>query len=417
MAESVGDGYDESVRDGDGRARRRCGRPGTYDRDVTNTEPRTGGAPQATGRPGLLIGRPFGVPVYVSPSWFFVAIVITITFGQTIPRDVAVPPVSYLVAFVYAVLLYASVFVHELSHALTARAFGMPVRAVTIHLLGGDTAIERESPTPGREFLIAFAGPVVNLVLAGLGLALHAALSLGPVGDLLLQALTFANLAVGLFNLLPGTPLDGGRLVRSIIWKITGHPRTGTVVVGWTGRVIALLLLVAGTIIASRYPGGSGSWLIMIIWVAMISSFLWIGAGATLRDVRIRDRIPLMHARRLARPATLVTAATPLSEAIRRAQEAQAGALVVVDHDGNPTGLVSERAVLATPEQRRPWINVGDLSRGLSPELTLPADLSGEDLFVAVRHAPASEYLLVEPDGRVYGVLAAADVNRAFAGV
>ena len=392
-------------------------RPATYDQDVTNTEPQTDRASQATGRPGILIGRPFGIPVYVSPSWFVVALVITITFGQTIPRDVAVAPASYVIAFVYAVLLYASVFVHELSHALTARAFKMPVRAVTIHILGGDTAIERESPTPGREFLIAFAGPVVNLVLAGLGLILRNVVSLGPVGNLLLDALTFANLAVGLFNLLPGTPLDGGRLVRSVIWKITGRPRTGTLVVGWLGRGIAVLLLAGGTVVASRYPGGTGSWLIMIVWVAMISSFLWVGAGATLRDVRIRDRIPLMHARRLARPATLVTAGTPLSEAIRQANEARAGALVVVDYDGNPTGLVSERAVMATPEQRRPWINVGDLSRGLSEELTLPADLSGEDLFVAVRRAPATEYLLVEPDGSVYGVLAADDVNRAFAGI
>jgi Zn-dependent protease len=373
--------------------------------------------------PGLLVGRPFGIPVYVSPSWFVVAIVITFWFGGQIPGHIAVPPVSYLVAFVYAVLLYGSVFVHELSHALVARSFKLPVRSVTLHVLGGETAIERESPTPGREFLIAFAGPFVNLVLAGLGLLAGVLVPLPPVGDLLLQALTFANLAVGLFNLLPGTPLDGGRLVRALIWKATGRPRTGTVVVAWFGRAVAVLLLLAGafTAVYSSPRGQSGGigadgWL-MVLWAALISSFMWVGATQTLRDVRIRDRIPLLQARRLARPATLVTANVPLAEAVRRANEAGSGALVIVDYEGCPTGLVSERAVLATPHNRRPWVEVGELSRGLDGGLTLSADLAGEELVTAVRQTPASEYLLVEPTGQVYGVLAADDVNRAFTGI
>ncbi|MCW2938264.1 MAG: peptidase [Actinomycetia bacterium] len=384
---------------------------GTYDQDVTDDE-------DTEQRRGFLMGRPFGIPVYVSPSWFVVAILITFAFGHSIPKDVAVAPVSYLVAFVYAVLLYASVFVHELSHAVTARLFKMPVRAVTLHILGGDTAIERESPTPGREFLIAFAGPAVNLLLAGAGLLVHLALALPPVGDLLLEGLTVANLIVGMFNLLPGTPLDGGVLLRAVIWKITGRRRTGTVVAAWIGRGVAILVLVAGALLAGYRTGtvDTSGW-ITVLWAAMISSFMWVGATQTLRDLRVRDRIPLLQARRLARPATLVTAGTPLSEAVRQANENSAGALVIVDYDGKPTGLVSEQAVLATPEQRRPWIDVGDVSRGLRPDLMLPADLTGEDLIIAVRKAPATEYLLVEPDGQVYGVLAVADLNRAFAGI
>jgi len=368
-------------------------------------------------RAGLLIGSPFGIPLYVSPSWFVVALIITVMFGGSIPKDVAVAPMSYAVAFLFAVLLYVSVIVHELSHALTARMFGMPVRAININILGGDTQLDQESPTPGREFLIAFAGPLVNIVLAGLGLALHVLVPLSPVARMLVEALTFSNMAVGVFNLLPGTPLDGGRLLRAVIWKVTGEQRTGTLVVAWIGRAVAVLVLAAGTLAAGRYDGGTGGWLVLVLWAAMIAGFMWLGATQTLRDLKVRDRIPLLQARRLARPATLVTAATPLAEAIRQANEAGAGALVVVDYDGRPTGLVSEHAVLATPQQRRPWIEVGDLARGLEPDLTLAADLSGEDLFVAVRRAPASEYLLIEPDGHVYGVLAADDVNRAFAGI
>nr|WP_194736950.1 site-2 protease family protein [Actinomadura sp. RB99] len=364
------------------------------------------------------MGRPFGVPVYVSPSWFLVALLVTVMFeGQV--NGVIDRPLSYLVAFAYAVLLYGSVFVHELSHAVTARVLGLPVRSVTLHILGGETSIEREAATPGREFLIAFAGPLVNLVLAGLGLLAHAVLPLPDVALLLIDALTFANLLVGVFNLLPGLPLDGGRLVRAAVWKATGHSRSGAIVAGWIGRAVAVACLIAGAYLATyRTDGGTGGigWL-ALLWSALVASFIWVGATQAIRAERFRDRVPLLSARRLARRATLVTADTPLAEAIRRAHADQAGALVIADHDGNPQALVSEKAVTATPEHRRPWITVGELSRGLEPDLALPADLAGEDLITALRRNPASEYLLTEPDGRVYGVLAVTDVDRAFAGV
>nr|WP_185033980.1 site-2 protease family protein [Actinomadura coerulea] len=363
------------------------------------------------------MGRLFGVPVYVSPSWFLVAVLVTVMFEGQVDGVVS-RPLSYLVAFTYAVLLYGSVFVHELSHAVTARAFGLPVRSVTLHILGGETSIEREAPTPGREFLIAFAGPLVNLVLAGLGLLVHAVVPMPDVALLLLEALTFANLLVGLFNLLPGLPLDGGRLVRAVVWKVTGRSRSGGVFAGWVGRGVAIACLVTGAYLAtySTGEGGGIGWL-ALLWSALVASFIWVGATQSIRAERVRDRIPQLSARRLARRATLVTADVPLAEAVRRAREDHAGAIVIADHDGRPLGLVSEKAVTATPEHRRPWVSAGDLSRGIDDGLKLAADLSGEELVEALRRAPASEYLLVEPDGGVYGVLAVADVDRAFAGI
>ncbi|GAA4226950.1 hypothetical protein GCM10022254_13390 [Actinomadura meridiana] len=371
-------------------------------------------------RPGILMGRLLGVPVYVSPSWFLVAVLVTFMFeGQV--HDVVERPASYLVAFLYAVLLYGSVLVHEVSHAVTARVFGLPVKSVTLHVLGGETSIEREAPTPGREFLIAFAGPLVNLVLAGLGLLAHILLPLPDVAVLLVDALTFANLLVGVFNLLPGLPLDGGRLVRAAVWKITGRSRSGAIIAGWVGRGVAIATLVAGAFLAT-YGTGDGDdqntgigWL-ALLWSALIASFIWVGATHAIRAEHVRERIPLLSARRLARRATLVTADVPLAEAIRRAHDDHAGAIVIADHDGKPLGLVNEKAVTATPEHRRPWVSAGDLSRGIDDGLTLPVDISGEDLMEALRRAPAPEYLLIEPDGRVYGVLATTDIDRAFTG-
>jgi Zn-dependent protease/CBS domain-containing protein len=377
-----------------------------------------GGARPAL-RPGLLMGRPFGIPVYVSPTWFLVAVVITLMFeGPASTRFDR--PFSYLVAFTYAVLLYASVLVHELSHSVVARMFGLPVRAITLHILGGVSEIEREPRTPGREFVIAFAGPALSAVLAGAGYLAYVFLPLSPVAELLVEALTFANLVVAIFNLLPGLPLDGGRMIRAAVWKVTGRTRTGTFVAGWVGRAVAIGVLIMGALAATyRSPDDSstnaGGWL-SIIWAALVASFIWMGASAAIRTERLRDRIPMLQARRLARRATQVTAGLPLAEAIRRANEEGAGAIVIVDHDGRPTGLVNEQAVLATPEGRRPWVEVGALSRSIEPELALSADLSGEELIIAMRQAPASEYLLVEPTGQVYGVLSVTDVDRAFAG-
>jgi len=143
---------------------------------------------------------------------------------------------------------------------------------------------------------------------------------------------------------------------------------------------------------------------------------MWMSASQALRSALIRQRLPALQARALARRAIPIPATLPLSEAIRRADLAQARALVVVDHEAKPIAIVNEGAVIATPEQRRPWIDAGSLARTLDPDMILSADLSGMELVEAVRRAPASEYLLVEPSGQVYGVLATVDLDHAFAG-
>ena len=140
-------------------------------------------------------------------------------------------------------------------------------------------------------------------------------------------------------------------------------------------------------------------------------------SSQSIKATRVRERLPSVSARRLARKAIPIPADLPLSEAVRRAEEAGARALVVVDPENAPIAIVSESAVIATPPERRPWIESGTLARRLDPSLVLPADLSGMTLIDAVRKVPATEYLVVEPTGQVYGVLAATDLDGAFAGV
>jgi CBS domain-containing protein len=225
----------------------------------------------------------------------------------------------------------------------------------------------------------------------------------------------WANLVVGIFNLLPGLPLDGGRMLRAVIWKLTGRQSTSTIAAAWAGRVIAVSLFVVPFAVgAVNRTGGD---LVSVLWLAVIAAFMWTGAGQAIKATRFRERLPALQARRLARKAVSVAADTPLAEAIRRADENQARAVVIVDHDDKPIAIVNETAVMATPPQRRPWLEARAVARTLEPSLVLPADLSGMALLDAIRRAPATEYLLVEPSGQVYGVLAARDVDHAFAGV
>ncbi|MCT9935040.1 site-2 protease family protein [Planotetraspora sp. A-T 1434] len=368
------------------------------------------------GSPGLRVGRPFGIPVYVSPTWLIVAAFITISFQKVFAGRLPgySEAATYAVALAFAVLLYLSVLLHELAHCVVAKHYGLPVRRITLYLLGGVSEIEREPETAGREFNVAFAGPLVSLGLAGIGYLVSRYLpSEGIVAVLVLQ-LWSSNLIVGIFNLLPGLPLDGGRMLRAGVWKITRDSTTGTVAAAWVGRGVAVAVVVI-PLMLNLMAGQDPSW--DTLWLVVLASFIWMGASQSLRVARVRARLPQLRARLLARRALPVTAEVPLSEALRRANDAGAGAMVVVDHDGRPVGIVNEAAINATPEQRRPWVNVGSLARTLEPSLVLGADLEGESLLDAMRGTPSGEYLLVERGGEIYGVLATADVNRMFSGV
>jgi Zn-dependent protease len=364
--------------------------------------------------PGIVIARFFGIPVYISPYWFVIAGVFILIYANELAATLH-GATRFIVAAAFVILLYVSVLIHELSHCVVARGYGLPVRRILLYPLGGFSEIEREAETPGREFGVAAAGPALSLVLAAAGYGLMRVVPPGTIAGTLVSQLRWANLVVGIFNLLPGLPLDGGRMLRAVIWKLTGRPATSTIAAAWAGRVIAVALF-SIPFVTGRV-NGSGGGLVTVVWLAVIAAFMWTGAGQAIKATRLRERIPALQARRLARKAISVAATTPLAEALRRAEENQARAVVVVDHEDKPIAIVNETAVMATPPQRRPWIEAGSLARTLEPDLVLSADLSGLALLDAIRRAPATEYLLVEPSGQVYGVLATRDVDHAFAGV
>jgi Zn-dependent protease/CBS domain-containing protein len=363
------------------------------------------------GQHGIIVARPFGIPVYVSPYWFIIAGVFIVIYANDLSATLS-GSMRYVVAAAFVILLYVSVLVHELSHSVVARGFGLPVRRILLYPLGGVSEIEREAPTPGREFAVAGAGPALSLVLGAVGWGLAQLVPYGVTGALIRQ-LMVANIIVGVFNLLPGLPLDGGRMLRAVIWKITKKPTTATIAAAWVGRALAIALLAI-----PFFSGGlAGGDIVSTVWVVVIAGFMWMGASQSIKATRFRERLPALQARRLARKAISVPASTPLAEAIRQADEAGARAIVVVDHDGTPIAIVNEAAVTATPPQRRPWVDTGSMARTIDPSLVLSADLQGMALLDALRRAPASEYLLADSTGQVVGVLAARDLDQVFAGV
>jgi len=362
--------------------------------------------------PGTLrLATVSGIDITIRHSWFLIVGLIAVLTGSRLREiEPELGNASYLVGVALAVMLYVSVLLHEVSHAVAARAFQMPVTSINLHFLGGATEMEGEATTPWREFVIAVVGPLTSLVLGAI-----AYLAIDSSGDGPLRytvvALAWANLVVGVLNLVPGLPLDGGRVLQAAVWAATHRRGLGVTVAAWGGRVAAVLAVFYPMILLlfGRQPQ-----IIDYLMAFTIGGFLWAGATQALVLAEVRTKVPGLRARSLARPAIGVPADLPLSEAIRRAQEANAGSLLIVSSLGQPEGIVNEAAVASTPTDRRPWMPTGDLARRLESGLMISADLTGDDLLRAMQTTPASEYVLVEPSGSVYGVLVTKDVDSAF---
>jgi len=363
--------------------------------------------------PGTIrIGSLAGIDVLVTSSWFLIAALISFAIAPRIEQvEPGLGALKYVAGLVFAIVLYLSVLMHEASHAIMAQRFGFNVNSITLHFLGGMTEIDGAARRPRQEFWIAVVGPLTSIAVGVAAVGVWFLLPEGLV-RVAIEGLAGANLLIGVLNLVPGLPLDGGRVLKAAVWGATGDATKGTIVAGWGGRLTAIAVL--GWPVIQREVFDVPPTLFDYLLVIVLGLFLWTGATAAMAHARLRSRLPHLIARPLARRTLAVPEDTPLAEAVRRAQESGAGSIVTVTSSGRPTGIVSEAAVLATPEERRPWVAVSTVARTLEEGLTLPATIAGEDLILAISRRPSDEYLLVEEDGSVMGVLSTADVDKAF---
>lgn len=225
------------------------------------------------------LGRVLGIELRLHASWFLVfGLVVWATatgFGELYPRRSSMLHVA--MGVVTGLAFFVCLTVHELAHSAVARRFGVQVRGITLFLFGGVAEIRGELPTPGREFAVALVGPAVSILL-GAALGLAAGSTEGVVAGVLLT-LALVNLGVGVFNLVPGLPLDGGRLLRAGLWRLTGSYARATLVASAGGRVVAVLLGILGVVLAATGdPVG--------LWYVPMGVFLWLLAGAAGRAGR-----------------------------------------------------------------------------------------------------------------------------------
>lgn len=358
----------------------------------------------------LPAGRFFGVPIYFAPSWLIIAAIITVYYAPII-GDV-LPQISsssaYLLAFAFTCLLAVCVLLHELGHTAVSLLLHNPVKRVVIFLLGGVSEMEREPRRPRDEFLIAAAGPFVSLLLAGVAAVVLQFVQTHTMPGVLVVLVLWSNLVVAAFNLLPGLPLDGGRLLRAGVWAAGRSRLTGTRAAGWAGRILAVALAIAGLVLdRGRYGLTAG------LMTVALAVYLWVAAGQSLRVGEVLSRVPQLDLERLLRPGMLVPADLSVAEALRRAWSGNVRGLVVVDSLDQPSAIVNEALISAVPPPRRAWTQLASVARPLEPGLVLPRGLDGEQLLTAVRDTPAQEYLVVNADGSPAGILSAADLAAA----
>ena len=351
-----------------------------------------------------------GVAVHVSFSTLLLVAVLAVACA---PQVDAVQPGlgawGYAVGAGVGVLVYLAVLLHEAAHAAVALRYGHRVISITLSAVGGRTAIDGEARSPREEFLTAVVGPLASLSLGGAALVVRLPLdeSLASFG---LEVLVLANLILGGLDLVPAPPLDGGRLVKAVAWHVLGSPRRGAVVAAKGGRVVAATLasvpILAVLVFDVRLTTTD-----MLLCAAM-ALLLWTLASNDLTVSRLRLQVGGLVVRDLARRTLTVPPDLPLAEAIRRASEIDADGIVTVDSRGALLGVVSDTALEATPTERRPWITTSEVARAVTSEHLLPADITGEQLLVAINRAPVAEYLLVDRLGGLVGVLSLRDLDR-----
>ncbi len=220
--------------------------------------------------PGSIhLGKIAGIEIDINYTWIIIVVLITWSLAT---QFMLIYPgwgtaTYWIVGFIAAVLLFVSVLLHELGHSLVARAEGIPVKSITLFIFGGVSNIEREPQSAGKEFWMAIVGPVVSIVLGIIAflLYLHLARTGSPL-EAILSYLAIANILLGIFNLIPGFPLDGGRVLRSIIWKITGNLRQATRIASVIGEIIAVIFILIGVWVFFAGNFFSGIWLGFIGW-------------------------------------------------------------------------------------------------------------------------------------------------------
>ena len=347
-----------------------------------------------------------GIPLRIHPSWFVILGLATVAFQQQYSQELSrmgSPAELWLLGLLTALLLFVSVLLHELGHSLVALRQGVQVRSITLFLLGGVASVEKECPTAIGSLLVAAAGPLVSLLLAlGLLSSGHSISHASPLLGAMVNELGGLNLILALFNLLPGLPLDGGLILKALVWQVTGSQRKGVQVATATGRFLSLLAIGLGVVLLLRGASVGGLWLMLLGWFglgAARNQTQLLALQAVLRQLKVKEAAQ--------RRFRVLEADTSLRELSRLRVQDEAGQAdwLLVTRQGRWLGFISDAPLQALPVQRWDQERVGD---HVQPLAELPQIRDDAPLWQAVLQLDqpdTNRLLVIGPAGLPSGTL------------
>lgn len=348
-----------------------------------------------------------GIDIYINWSWLLAIIFITWFLGDFYHARFPAwgSTTDYVVAFISGILLFATVLVHELAHSVTARAHGLPVHTIVLFIFGGVSNLTQEPPSPKIEFLVAIAGPITSLVLSGIFYLLHATLTGLPTEiTAVFGYLASVNLILGLFNLIPGFPLDGGRVLRSLLWLMMGNMRRATHVASRIGEAIGFIFIILGILWA--FQGGD---IFNGLWIAFIGWYLYNAASSSYQMAMVDRALVGVDVRNVmdAAPAAVGAALTVQDLVYEHMLSTNQRAIPVSGPDGSFVGLVTLSDVNHVPRDQWDRTSVSQIMTRTEQLQTVFPD---EHLRQALQQLAENNYhqLPVLQDGRLVGML-----NRA----
>lgn len=360
----------------------------------------------------IRIGNLFGIPFYVNPSWFLVLALVTFSYGGALASQFPTMGLilPWILGLVAALLLFASVLAHELGHSFVAIRQGIEVKSITLFLFGGLASLERESKTPGEAFWVAIAGPAVSFMLFVLFsvVALTTPVT-GPVAAIL-GLLASINLMLGLFNLIPGLPLDGGNILKSLVWKITGNPYKGVIFAGRVGQALGwIAVLVGGLAILGISNFGS-------FWTLLIGFFLVQNAGNAAQSASIQDTLSHYTAADAVNPnSPIVSVELSLREFANEyiiGSKTQWRKFLVTDEAGYLIGSIAVDDLKLISTSDWPTTPVKELMKTVEETTTIKSNVTLLEAIAILEDRDLSELPVINDNGVLVGLLEKGEIIR-----
>ena len=322
----------------------------------------------------IKLGRIFGVEIGLHYSWLLIALLITFSLAGHFATNNPgwSDGLRWGVSIVTAILFFVSIVVHELSHALVAKLRGLPVRSITLFALGGVAQIEKEPTDAKTEFWMGIIGPITSFVIGVVCLLITMAVGWTPPEfpqrplPAMLMWLGLINIGLAVFNMIPGFPLDGGRVLRGIIWWITGNAKRATTIAARVGQFIAFAMIVYGVLQFFRGAGINGLWMAFIGWFLLSASresYAQMVISEGLRGLRVGDV--------MSRDFPVVDAYTNLQTFAEENLTRTGRRFWVVTLNGQPEGIITPTEISAVQRNRWPYTTVADVMRPLDATRTV----------------------------------------------